>query len=76
MIVIGYDIAIIAGGKVNEPLLTTCRCVLHDRASGNIWQHFRVVALSFYIEMSHSVGEMKCRSRNEEREFAGLKSHL
>ena len=27
---IGYDIAIIAGGHVNEPLLTTCWCVLPD----------------------------------------------
>ena len=76
MIVIGYDEAIIMGGQVIEPLLTTCRCVLHDRTSGNIWQHFRVVGLSrpFYIEMSHSVSEMKCR--NAEHDFVRLKSHL
>jgi len=30
MIVTGNDIAIITGGQVNEPLLTTCWCVLHD----------------------------------------------
>ena len=29
-VVIGYDIAIIAGGQVNEALPTTCWCVLHD----------------------------------------------
>ena len=31
---------------------------------------------SFYNEMSHSVGEMKCRSRNANHDFFGLKSHL
>ena len=78
MIVIGYDIAIIAGGQVNQPLLTTCWCVLHDWNSGNIWQYFRVVGLSrsFYTERSNSVGEIKCRSRNAEHDFVGLKSHL
>ena len=30
MIVIGYDLEIIASGQVNEPLLTTCQCVLHE----------------------------------------------
>jgi len=40
MIVIGYDIAIIAGGQVNEPLLRTCRCVLHEWTSVNIWLYF------------------------------------
>ena len=39
-------------------------------------QHFRVVGLSrsFYIEISYSVGKMKCR--NAEHDFAELKSHL
>ena len=31
---------------------------------------------SFYIEMLHSVDEMKCRSWNAEHDFVGLKSHL
>jgi len=61
MIVIGYDIAIIAGGQVTEPLLTTCWCV--------------GLSKSFYIEMSHSVGEIKCRSWNTEPDFVGLKNH-
>jgi len=54
---IGYDIAIITGGQINE-------------------HNSRIVGLSrtFYIEISHSVGEMKCRSA--EHEFVGLKSHL
>jgi len=30
MIAVGYDIAIIAGGQVNEPLLTTSWRVLHE----------------------------------------------
>ena len=39
-------------------------------------QHFCIVGLSrlFYIEMSHSVGEMKCQKA--EHNFVGLKSHL
>ena len=38
-----------------------------------IFEFFRVVGLlsSFYIEMSHSVGEVKCRSRNAEHDFVG-----
>ena len=78
MIVINYDIVIIAGGQVNQPLLETCRNVLHDGTSGNIRQYFRVFALSrsFYIDMSHSVGEMKCQSKNAQCDFVGLKSHL
>ena len=50
-IAIGYYIAIVTGGQVSEQLLTTCRCVLHDWTSGNIWLHFRLVAddrLMFY----------------------------
>ena len=37
----------------------------HTHTHTHIWQHFCVVVLSrsLYIEMSHSVGEMKCRSR-------------
>ena len=78
MFIIGYNIAIIAGGQVNEPLLKTCCCDLHDWTSVNIWQHFRIVELSrsFYIEMSHFVGKMKSRSQNAEHDFVGLKSHL
>ena len=64
------------GGQVNEPLLTTCWCVLHDWTSRNIWQHFPVVRLSrsIYIKMSHFVGEIKRWSQNAEHDFVGLKS--
>jgi len=63
MIMIGYEIATGNGSIV-------CQCVW-SRTSvigtiGKSWQHFCVVVLSRSpnIEMSHSVGEKKCRSRN------------
>jgi len=66
----GYYIAIIAGGQVNESLLTTCLCVQRKYLA------ICSCSRSFYIEMSHSVDEMKCRSQNGEHDFVGLKSHL
>jgi len=64
-IVIGYDIA----NYTITDNMSVCLAWLNWR------KHFRVVGLSrsFYIELSHSFGEMKCGSRNTEEDFCRIK---